>query len=59
MTDINSHCVFVFTTDDEYVTSFGQPGQEEGDFDWPSYVHVDSNGFIYVSKLHNHRIQCF
>ena len=59
VTDTVSYCVFVFTTDGEYVTSLGQKGQKEGDFDWPGYVHVDSNGFICVSEFLNHRIQCF
>ena len=59
VTDVTSHCVFVFTTDGEYVTSFGQEGQKEGDFDWPGFVHVDSNGFICVSEFQNHRIQFF
>ena len=59
VTDTKSHCVFVFTTDGEYVTSFGQKGQKEGDFDWPCYVYVDKNGFIYVTDLRNNRIQCF
>ena len=59
VTDIRSHRVFVFTTDGEYVTSFGQPGQKEGDFDWPCYIYVDNNGFVYVADFFNHRIQCF
>ena len=59
VTDTISHCVVVFTTDGEYVSSFGQKGQKGGDFDWPGYVHVDSNGFICVSEFQNHRIQCF
>ena len=54
-----SHCVFVFTTDGEHVTSFGQKGQKEGDFDYPGYIHVDNNGFVYVSDFENSRIQCF
>ena len=54
-----SHCVFVFTSDGEYVTSFGQKGQKEGDFNQPHYVYVDKNGFIYVSDFMNNRIQCF
>ena len=57
--DVTSHCVFVFTTEGEYVTSFGRNGQEEGDFDWPAYVHVDKDGFVYVSDTSNNRIQCF
>ena len=32
VTDPTSHCVFVFTTDGKYVTSFGQKGQTEGEF---------------------------
>ena len=59
VTDVNSHCVFVFTTDGEYVTSFGQQGQKEGDFNYPYYIYVDSNGFTYVSDFLNNRIQCF
>ena len=59
VTDVSSHCVFVFTTDGEYVTSFGQKGQEEGDFNRPCYIYVDSNGFVYVADFFNHRIQCF
>ena len=59
VTDTKSHCVFVFTTDGEYVTSFGQEGQKEGDFNWPCYIYVNNNGFIYTSDLCNNRIQCF
>ena len=57
VTDINSHCVFVFTTDDEYVTSFDLKGQKEGDFYYPFYFYVDSNGF--VSDYFNNHVQCF
>ena len=59
VTDTNSHCVFVFTTDGEYVTSFGQKGQKKGDFNWPSYIYIDNNGFINVTDCCNNRIQCF
>ena len=59
VTDVTSHCVFVFTTDGEYVTSFGQQGQKEGDFNWPYYIYVDNNGFVYVADMNNDRIQCF
>ena len=59
VTDVTSHCVFVFTTDGEYVTSFGQKGQKEGDFNYPYYIYVDNNGFVYVTDFSNARIQCF
>ena len=57
--DVLSHCVFVFATDGEYVTSFGQKGQKDGEFNLPSFVYVDTNGFIYISDFFNNRIQCF
>ena len=59
VTDITSHCVFVFTTGGEYVTSFGQKGQKEGDFNFPFYIYVDNNGFIYFSDCINNCLQCF
>ena len=59
VTNVTNHCVFVFTTDGEYVTSFGRKGQEEGDFNYPVYICVDNNGFIYVCGFDNNRIQCF
>ena len=58
VTDVTSHCVFVFTTDGEYVTSIGQQGQKEGDFNYPYYIYVHNNNFIYVCDFSNDRIQC-
>ena len=59
VTDTISHCVFVFTTDgEEYVTSFGQKGQKEGNFNHPYHIYVDNNGFVYVPDYHNNRMQC-
>ena len=51
VTDVTSHCVFVFTTDGEYVTSFGQ----EENIHNPYYIYVDSNSFIYVADFSNDR----
>ena len=59
VTDIINHCVSVFTTDGVYVTSFGQYGNKEGDFNLPYYFCIDKDGFIYVTDYSNHRIQCF
>ena len=49
VTDTISHCVFVFTTNGEYSTSFGQCGKKDGDFNFPSYV---DNSFVYVAYMH-------
>ena len=60
VTDVASHCVFVFTTDGSYVvTSFGQKGQEEGEFNWPAFIFVDNDGFVCVTDLFNNRLQHF
>ena len=41
VTDVISHCAFVFTIDGEYVISFGQKGQKEGDFNSSCYIYVN------------------
>ena len=51
--------ISVFTTDGVYVTSFGQYGSNEGDFNYPSCVCVDQDGFVYVTDHNNSRVQYF
>ena len=50
VTDITIQCVSVFTTDGVYVTSFGQHGNKEGDF---NYLYIDKCHFVYVSDTWN------
>ncbi len=59
VTDWDHHCVAVFTTAGEFVTSFGQEGDKDGHFDYPADVCVDRDGFVYVADDSNRRIQCF
>ena len=59
VTDYDSHCLSVFTTGGLYVTALGQHGSKEGEFDGPSYLCIDKDGFIYVCDTNNNRIQCF
>ena len=53
------HYVSVFTTTGDYVTSFGQHGHEEGEFNFPCGVCTDKDGFVYVADFSNDRVQCF
>ena len=53
------HCVSVFTTKGEHVTTFGQKGSGDGDFNYPIGVCVDKDGFVYVCDFSNHRVQIF
>ena len=57
--DHKKHCVSVFTTKGEHVTTFGQRGSGDGDFDSPSGMCADKDGFVYVCDLVNHRLQIF
>ena len=54
-----SESVSVFTIDGVYVSSFGQHGHEEGEFDISMYLCIDQDGFIYVTDSQNCRVQCF
>ena len=59
VTEVTSHCVFVFTTDGKYVASFGQKGKKEGDFNMSAHVLLDKDGFVCVTDSNNDRMQCF
>ena len=53
VTDFGNHNISVFTTEGEYVTSFGEKGSNNGEFNGPCGVCTDMDGFIYVCDL-NH-----
>ena len=52
-------CVFVFNVAGDYVTSFGQCGSKEGEFNTPCCICIDKDGFIFVADYGNDRVQCF
>ena len=51
--------VSVFTSDGQFVTSFGWKGAEEGEFDIPTGMTVDISGVLYVCDYRNNRVQLF
>ena len=51
--------VSVFTTAGHYVTSFGQKGHEEGEFDCPRGICIVQHAIVCVSDCLNNRVQCF
>ena len=59
VTNCVSCYVSVFTTAGDYVTSFGQCGYGEGEFNLSYGVCTDKDGFVYVADSNNHRVQCF
>ena len=59
VTNHSGHSVSVFTTDGDYVTTFGQHGSCHGDLNYPVGVCVDKDGFVYVCDYTNNRLQIF
>ncbi len=59
VTNYGNDDVVIFTTSGDYVTSFGQSGDREGDFQGPISICVSKDYFVFVSDHRNNRIQCF
>ena len=59
VSNYDDHNISVFTTQGQYVTSFGQEGKREGEFCRPWGVCVDRDGFVYVCEYGNNRVQVF
>jgi DNA-binding beta-propeller fold protein YncE len=48
-----------YTPNGERLFSWGQPGVQEGEFNFPHSVCTDKQGFVYVADRENSRIQVF
>ena len=59
VSDCVGNDISVYTTDGEHVTTFGQKGEGEGDFNYPLGVCVDADGFVYVCDKFNNRVKIF
>ena len=59
VSDIRVHCIVVHETSGQYVTSFGRPGQNEGEFRGPHCITSCVDGFIHVCDCWNGRVQIF
>ena len=60
VTDVKAHRLAVFDLQTfDFIEYIGKPGDKEGQFNRPAYVAVDRRGFVYVSDMHNHRVQIF
>ena len=53
------HKIMIYTTGGDLVHEFGEYGVNEGQFNNPSGVSVDSDGRIYIVDSGNHRIQLY
>jgi len=58
--DSPNHRIQVFNADGSFYMSFGEYGQANNQFDFPSSVAVSPvNGDVYVADPYNHRVQVF
>lgn len=54
-----NHSIAVFDLEGQYLTSFGQRGSGDGEFNFPTDLDVDSKGNIVVADSMNARVQVF
>ena len=59
VSDISGHCIVVYETSGQYVTSFGRYGWNDGEFQNPNCITSCIDGFIHVCDWGNDRVQIF
>ncbi len=57
--DSKAHKIVVFDAAGEKLSSFGGPGQDDGDFSFPTSLAFDGEGNLYVVDQINCRVQVF
>ncbi|KPA11262.1 NHL repeat containing protein, partial [Candidatus Magnetomorum sp. HK-1] len=57
--DTSNNRIRKFTTNGQFITQWGKPGNEDKEFNNPYAIAIDNKGFIYVADTFNHRIQKF
>ena len=53
------HRISVFTSEGQFVTSFGNNREKSGEFNYPCGLAVDDCGVVYVCDQNCGRIQLF
>ncbi|XP_078690604.1 uncharacterized protein LOC144921465 [Branchiostoma floridae x Branchiostoma belcheri] len=59
VTDCDSHCVFAYSEDGQFLFRFGGEGSGEGQLSHPHGVCTDSSGNIAVADTGNDRVELF
>ena len=57
--DTRNHCIQVLNSDLTFSATFGNYGEDQGQFGFPSAITCDSAGNVYVADTGNHRVQVF
>jgi len=59
VTDIDNNCIKVFNQSGTFLYKFGKQGNQDGQFNWPHDMLVDSSNNLLVCDINNHRVQQF
>ena len=59
VSDHSGHCIVVYETSGQFVTSLGGRGHKEGEFFRPRCITSCADGFIHVCDQGNKRVQIF
>jgi DNA-binding beta-propeller fold protein YncE len=51
--------ITVLTTEEEFISEFGGPGSDDGQFVWPTSIVIDNEGMIFVADEWLNRITIF
>ena len=57
--DAGGHREVAFDQEGQQVLSFGRRGGDDGEFNFPSHIASDREGFLYVTDSMNFRVQIF
>ena len=55
----DNHCVKAFDQSGKFLYKFGKEGNQDGQFNLPFLMHVDSSNNLLVSDFRNNRVQQF
>lgn len=59
VSDTSAHIIKVFDKDGKLLFTIGKHGNNEGEFNFPSYLALDKNSRLYVVDSFNFRVQIF
>ena len=59
VSDWSGDYIVVYETSGQFVTSFGRPGQNEGECRYPHSITSCVDGYIHVCDYVNYRVQIF
>jgi len=57
--DTMGNCVVIFDLSGTKIASFGKRGGDDGEFNYPTHVTIDTSGDVYVMDTLNFRVQIF